>query len=409
MQQLEGALGAVVVDGALALVQPGAGIHRHLALDAHAQIGVGGQRGPVDGVHHRLADAHVAHHGAVVQVGHQHLVGVGHIVHAGVLRQVAAEGCVAALGAEQIDLPRLERLQCVAGVGIVDGRDAVEAGLVLPPQRIGLQAQACAVLELGVPVGPRAAGHALVDGGLLHHREGHGIEGDVALILGLDGDGHRIRGLHALDQRDTPVVGIRVPRIQEHLIAQHHVRGRERRTVVKHDAIAQLEGPGLVLHRPAVRQQRTGFEIVVQFHHGFKHQLVQAHQIPLIAQEGVDLLAVAGGHVADPQIGVHIDAGIAVQLRRGVLLDGSVGKAVREAALHRNRIRRTALHGNRIRRTALNPGVRLLGQRCAAQRKAQRQAQRQRALRLPNLHTIANISHNTPKPCPHMYLPAGHR
>ena len=61
VEQLQGALGAVIVDGGLRLVQPRAGHDGYLALLRHLQIGVGSEGGAVDGVHDCLTHPLVRH------------------------------------------------------------------------------------------------------------------------------------------------------------------------------------------------------------------------------------------------------------------------------------------------------------------------------------------------------------
>ena len=66
-------------------------------------------------------------------------------------------------------------------------------------------------------------------------------------------------------------------------------------------ALPQTERPDIALHRPAVGQQGHGLLRLVQIDQRFKHQLVEADHIALVAVDGVDL-AGSGGEVADGEV-----------------------------------------------------------------------------------------------------------
>ena len=279
---------------------------------------------------------------------------------------------MARLRAQHVDLVGLERLERIARIGVIHRGDAVNLRILLPPQRICLQPHAAARRVLRVPVGARAARHAVVKRAGLHHGKGHGVERYVAAVFGIDHQRQIVRRLHAVDHLQARVIGIALARQQEALIAGDHLIGRERNAIMKHHALAQLEGPFFVLHAPAVGQQRRWLALLVQLDHRFKHQLVQADEIPTVAHEGVDL-AVQLGHIAQANIRIHIDRRRDIGLLRPDRVAPGVAQGLIRALIRARQI------------------VQRLIQQLLGAGRARQQQRKQRA-KHPTQYSIAHIS-----------------
>ena len=214
-------------------------------------------------------------------------------------------------------------LDGVADVIVPLEQYALDLRLPLPPERIGLQTNGALGIGLYVPVRPGATGQVIVEGIVLHHREHHGVERHQAGVL--RGDRQSIdvsrRSVHVFDHLEALIVGVFLSCLHQRLIAAHHVVGGQLVAVVKLYAAAQVEYPVLAVLDPVVGQHRHRLLILVQVHHAFEHQLVDADHAPYSRGDGA-VRHVTGLHVADGDIRIgHVHLG-----QRLLLLNVGVGR-----------------------------------------------------------------------------------
>ena len=227
--------------------------------------------------------------------------------------------------------------------------DGMHAGLLFPPEGIGLQTHIGILHIAHAPVRPGAHGHIGGKGIALHHREGEGIKRDHAGIFGGHGQDEGILHGHFLDAAEPALIGVIVSGVSEHVKGIHHILSHQFHAIMEQHAAAQVNGPGFPILGlvPAIRQHRLGLQIFVQFKEGFINQGIDADHIPFVAQEGIELCP-GGGKVAAGNVG-GVRGGGSGAHRGGFLRQDGVPSLLRPGADAENQRRHK-------RRKATEPG-----------------------------------------------------